>query len=81
MHIQMEENRKEMLNTMCNLSQGIKEQGIKQGMERGIMKGRSSEIFESVQEGDYGLERGAQKMNLSVDEFKKSMIEAGFKIP
>ena len=66
---------------MCNLSQGIKEQGIKQGMERGIMKGRSSEIFESVQEGDYGLERGAQKMNLSVDEFKKSMIEAGFKIP
>lgn len=88
-HIQMEGDRKEMLNTMCNLSQGIKEQGIEQGIERGIergieqgiLKGRSSEIFESVQEGDYSIERGAQKMNLSVEEFEKSMIEAGYEIP
>ena len=72
-HIQMEENRKEMLNTMCNLSQGIKEQGIEQG--------RSSEIFISVQDGDYGMERGAQKMNLSVEEFAKRMEAAGYRIP
>ena len=74
---------------MCNLSQGIKEQcleqgierGIERGIEQGILKGRSSEIFESVQEGDYSIERGAQKMNLSVEEFEKSMIEAGYEIP
>lgn len=65
-----------MLRTMCNLSQGIKEQGIEQGLEQG----RKSEIFTSVQEGDYGIERGAQKMNLSVEEFTKQMTSAGYKI-
>ena len=82
-----------MLRTMCNLSQGIKEQGIEQGIEKGIEKGieqgieqgleqgRKSEIFTSVQEGDYGIERGAQKMNLSVEEFTKQMTSAGYKVP
>ena len=72
-HIEMEGDRKEMLSSMCNLSQGIKEQGIKQG--------RSFEIFSSVQEGDYGIKRGAEKMNLSIDEFKKQMASAGYEIP
>ena len=76
-HIEMEGDRKEMLSSMCNLSQGIKEQGIKQG----IKQGRSSEIFSSVQEGDYGIKRGAEKMNLSIDEFKKQMASAGYEVP
>lgn len=62
---------------MCNLSLVIKEQGIEQGLEQG----RKSEIFTSVQEGDYGIERGAQKMNLSVEEFMKQMTSAGYKVP
>lgn len=70
---------------MCNLSQGIKEQGIEKGIEKGIEQGleqgRKSEIFTSVQEGDYGIERGAQKMNLSVEEFTKQMTSAGYKMP
>lgn len=37
--------------------------------------------FLSVQEGDYGVERGAQKLHLSVTEFEKKMQEAGYKIP
>ena len=61
---------------MCNLSLGIKEQGIEQGLEQS----RKTEIFTSVQEGDYGIERGAQKMNLSVEEFTKQMTSAGYKI-
>ena len=76
-HIEMEGDRKEMLSSMCNLSQGIKEQGIKQG----IKQGRSSEIFSSVQEGDYDIKRGAEKMNLSIDEFKKQMASAGYEVP
>ena len=72
-HIEMEGDRKEMLSSMCNLSQGIKEQGIKQG--------RSFEIFSSVQEGDYDIKRGAEKMNLSIDEFKKQMASAGYEVP
>ena len=47
-----------------------------QGMERGIERGRLQEIFTSVQEGDYSVERGAQKAGMTVDEFKKVMAEA-----
>ena len=44
-------------------------------------EGRKTEVFDSVQCGDYGIARGAQKLNLSIDEFKKQMIAAGFSIP
>ena len=73
----MECDRKEMLKTMCNLSQGIKEQGIEQGIEQG----RINEIFSSVQEGDYSVERGAEKLHLSISEFEKQMTDAGYQIP
>ena len=35
----------------------------------------------SVQEGDYGVVRGAQKLNLSVEEFEKEMSAVGYQIP
>lgn len=35
----------------------------------------------SVQEGDYGVARGAQKLNLSVEEFEKEMFAVGYQIP
>ena len=47
-----------------------------QGMERGIERGRLQEIFTSVQEGDYSVERGAQKAGMTVGEFQKVMAEA-----
>lgn len=75
--IQMEDERKELLKSMCNLSQGIKEQAL----EKGIEQGRELEVFASVQEGDYGVARGAQKLELSVEKFKKKMISAGYRIP
>ena len=39
------------------------------------------EVFSSVEEGDYSVERGAEKLKLSVDEFIKKMEEAGYKVP
>ena len=39
-------------------------------------QGRLQEIFTSVQEGDYSVERGAQKAGMTVDEFQKVMAEA-----
>lgn len=62
---------------MCKAWEEQKEEGIEQGIEQG----RKTEVFDSVQCGDYGIERGAQKLNLSIDEFKKQMLEAGFSIP
>lgn len=47
------------------------EEGLKQGMERG----RLQEIFMSVQEGDYSIERGAQKAGMSLEQFQAAMAE------
>ena len=52
-----------------------------EGREEGLAEGRKKEVFMSVQEGDYGIVRGAQKLNLSVEEFEKEMSAAGYQIP
>ena len=59
------------------IERGI-EQGMELGIEQGIESGKRAEIFSSVQDGDYSIERGAQKMGISVDEFRKCMEEAGY---
>lgn len=46
-----------------------------------IREGRLDEIYSSVQDGDYSISRGAQKSNMSIDDFKKAMSDAGFEIP
>lgn len=48
-HIPMEENFKEEVSIMCNLSQGIKEAGIAEGREAGIAEGREAGIAEGKQ--------------------------------
>ena len=37
--------------------------------------------FLSVQEGDYSIERGAQKSNMSEKEFEELMVKEGYKLP
>ena len=54
---------------------------LERGHQAGLQEGQCREVFSSVQEGDYGVERGAQKLHLSVAEFEKKMQEAGYKIP
>lgn len=73
--------KKELLNSMCNLSQGIKERALEQGLEQGLAQGRELEVFSSVQACDYDIARGAQKLNLSVEEFEKKMVAAGYRVP
>lgn len=58
-----------------------REEAEKLGEQRGEQHGRLKEIFSSVQEGDYSVERGAQKAALSVDEFENAMKQAGYHIP
>lgn len=52
-----------------------------EGLAEGLARGRKTEVFVSVQEGDYGVVRGAQKLNLSVADFEKEMSAAGYQIP
>ena len=49
--------------------------------EEGREEGRKTKVFVSVQEGDYWVTRGAQKLDLSVEEFEKEMSAAGYQIP
>ena len=46
-----------------------------------IRRGRLQEIFVSVQEGDYSIERAAQKAGMDIQSFEKAMVDAGYKIP
>lgn len=44
-------------------------------------EGREIEIFMSVQEGDYGVKRGAEKLAITEAEFIERMEKAGYKLP
>ena len=54
---------------------------IRRGREEGLQAGRLQEIFLSVQEGDYPIERAAQKAGMDIQSFEKAMVDAGYKIP
>lgn len=47
--------------------------------EKKVVK-KAREIYQSVSEGDYSMQRGAQKLSMTVDEFKQEMIKAGYRI-
>lgn len=59
----------------------LREEGREEGLAEGLARVRKTEVFVSVQEGDYGVVRGAQKLNLSVADFEKEMSAAGYQIP
>ena len=70
----------EVIN-MCKAWDDHKKRGIQEGMQQGMQQGRLFEIYLSVQEGDYSAKRGAEKAEMSLDEFEKAMSKAGYKIP
>ena len=54
---------------MCTLWDEVREEGREEGIK--------TEIFSSVQEGDYGVKRGAEKLGITEEEFIKRMEAAG----
>ena len=70
-------DEKEEVVNMCKAWDDHKKRGIQEGMQQG----RLFEIYLSVQEGDYSAKRGAEKAEMSLDEFEKAMSKAGYKIP
>ena len=51
--------------------------GLLRGREEGLLEGRETEIFKSVQDGDYGVPRGAEKLGITEAEFVEKMEAAG----
>ena len=58
-----------------------REEAENKGLVLGRMEGMEMEIFKSVQEGDYGVPRGAEKLGVTELEFIEKMEKAGYKIP
>lgn len=71
----LEKHRREVCN-MCltEFDEKMYEDVVR---EEGIL----TEIFSSVEEGDYPIERGAQKAKMELGEFEEAMIKAGYKVP
>ncbi len=58
-----------------------REEGMELGRKAGLLEGKEAEIFKSVQDGDYGIPRGAEKLGITEVEFIEKMEKAGYKIP
>ena len=63
-----EELEREVL-VMCNLSQGVRAEGRKEG----ISIGEIGMLVQLVRDGDLKPERAAEKAKMTVEEFKKIM--------
>lgn len=66
---------------MCDVLDKVEEKGRLKGRKEGRKEGRMEEIFSSVQEYDYSIDRGAEKAGLTRDEFIEKMKQAGYEIP
>jgi DNA-directed RNA polymerase specialized sigma24 family protein len=62
---------------MCSYTASVLERGLDQGRA----EGRTEEIFLSVQEKDYSIRRGAEKLGIPESEFISRMQQAGYRIP
>ena len=58
---------------MCNLSQGVKEEGIEIGIQKGVREGKFLALAELVKDGTLSVDVAAAKAKMTVDEFKKAM--------
>ena len=68
----------------AGIEKGIKE-GIKQGLQKGIKEGISlggnQMIYSLVEDKSISMEKGAQKLGISVEKLRANMINAGYKCP
>ena len=56
-------------------------EGKREGKREGLAEGVEIATFESVRDGDFSPERGAQKLGLKLSDFLKKLDRAGYKIP
>ena len=87
---------KEGVSNMCDVAQRLEDRGIEKGMKAGIEKGIKEGIKQGLQKGreegnqmiyslvedeSISMERGAQKLGISVEKLRANMINAGYKCP
>ena len=66
---------------MTGLGESIYIKAYKEGEEKGISQGEASAMFKLVQKGMLTIEDGASELEMTPEEFKESMMKAGYKVP
>ena len=82
--IELEREEAENKGVLRGREEGMslgREEGMELGRKAGLLEGKEAEIFKSVQDGDYGIPRGAEKLGITEVEFIEKMEKAGYKIP
>ncbi len=80
MHFELMAERTEYLKkdpkgvrSMCQIMEDLRNESLSQG--------RREEVYSSVRDGDYSVERGAEKLGQSVEVFVAQMQAEGYRVP
>ena len=76
---------KEGVSNMCDVAQRLEDRGIEKGLqkgrEEGLGLGGNQMIYSLVEDKSISMEKGAQKLGISVEKLRANMINAGYKCP
>ena len=76
---------KEGVSNMCDVAQRLEDRGIEKGLqkgrEEGLSLGGNQMIYSLVEDKSISMEKGAQKLGVSVEKLRANMINAGYKCP
>ena len=78
---------KEGVSNMCDVAQRLEDRGIEKGIKEGLQKGMkeglslggNQMIYSLVEDKSISIEKGAQKLGISVEKLRANMINAGYK--
>ena len=62
---------------MCDVAQRFEDMGMKKGIDLGSNR----MIYLLVEDKSISMEKGAEKLGISVEKLRTNMINAGFKLP
>lgn len=77
-NIPIEDSIRKDVSVMCNLSQGIKEAGIAEGMEKGIAEGMEkgkAEVVLNMHNNGFTLEQIVIATGMNIEEIKAVIVE------
>ena len=72
---------KEGVSNMCDVAQRLEDRGIQIGIEKGINLGSNRMIYSLVEDMSISMEKGAEKLGISVEKLKDDIVKAGYKCP
>ena len=68
---------KEGVSNMCDVAQRLEDRGMKKGIDLGSNR----MIYSLVEDKSISMEKGAEKLGISVEKLRANMINTGFKLP